>query len=146
MRLNLLLVFFLFFSVSASHASADSLLSLLENSKGEKRAEILLELCKKFRAKDTDKALYYCDEATKIYAAAEDKLKELALSYHNTGIVFYMKGEYNTAITYFKKSFVIRDSIGEVDEAANSLNNLGVMHRNLGQLETALKCQVSPHC
>ncbi|MDQ3192609.1 MAG: tetratricopeptide repeat protein [Bacteroidota bacterium] len=134
-----ILLFLIIASFNAIASDKDSLLTILNSSQGEKRAEILLELCKNYRGRDTDTALYYCNEATKIYKAISGKTSELANSYHNTGVVFYIKGEYNTAISYFLKAYEIRDSIGDIDGASNSLNNLGVMHRNLGQLETALK-------
>ncbi len=139
---NLLLVFLVFFFLTltnnAAFADIDSLLTVLNGSKGEKKAEVQLELCKQYKGKDTEKALEFCTIATRFYTESGNE-KALSECYHCTGNVYYVKGEYPKAIVFFKDALKIRNSIGDDEGAANSLNNLGVMHRKIGQLEMALE-------
>jgi len=49
------------------------------------------------------------------------------------------KGDYDTALSYYERAFVIDKEIGDKVGIKNSLNNIGLVHSNKGDHDTAME-------
>jgi tetratricopeptide (TPR) repeat protein len=55
------------------------------------------------------------------------------------GNVLYEKGEFDKTLKHWTKSLVLREEIGNFQDIAGSLNNLGLIYRTKGELDKALE-------
>lgn len=63
-----------------------------------------------------------------------------ASSYNNLGLVYYSKGDYNTALEYYCKALAIMEKNNQTKNpnTATILNNIGGIFDELGRYDTAL--------
>ncbi|MHA2362617.1 MAG: tetratricopeptide repeat protein [Candidatus Hodarchaeales archaeon] len=64
--------------------------------------------------------------------------KWIAQYYNIKGILFYYKGELDTALDFYKQSLTIRETLGNLQGISDSLNNIGNIYDLKGELDTAL--------
>ncbi|MFX0051564.1 MAG: tetratricopeptide repeat protein [Candidatus Hermodarchaeota archaeon] len=55
------------------------------------------------------------------------------------GNIYYQKGELDEVLKHWKQSLAIREDIGNLQDIAGSLNNLGIIYRTKGELTKALE-------
>jgi tetratricopeptide (TPR) repeat protein len=55
------------------------------------------------------------------------------------GNLYYASGDMDKALNHWKKSLAIRESIGNLQDIAGSLNNIGIIYRTQGELDKALE-------
>jgi len=95
-----------------------------------------------------EKALEYYEKSLKIQEKIGDK-KGIAYSFNNIGSVYDQQGKgeknnpqrsvlFKKALEYYIKGFKIREAIGDKPGIGTSLNNIGSIYYNLGELEKAL--------
>ena len=63
----------------------------------------------------------------------------VALFENVQGNIYYEKGEFDKTLKHWTNSLVIREEIGNFQDIAGSLNNLGLIYRTKGELEKALE-------
>jgi tetratricopeptide (TPR) repeat protein/predicted amidohydrolase len=63
----------------------------------------------------------------------------VALFENVQGNIYYQKGELDKALKHWKQSLAIREDIGDFQEIAGSLNNIGIIYRTKGELDKALE-------
>ncbi|MCT4623133.1 MAG: tetratricopeptide repeat protein, partial [Schleiferiaceae bacterium] len=64
--------------------------------------------------------------------------KAVANAYNFQGISFYLKGDYKTALNFYKQALEIRREIKDLKGIASSLNNVGTVYNILGDFNEAL--------
>jgi len=76
--------------------------------------------------------LQYYDKALKIYSNIAARLPKQSNSWYNIGIVYFMKKEYQNALSHFLKAI-------DMDENLDSYLYAGITYRILGDTVQALK-------
>jgi serine phosphatase RsbU (regulator of sigma subunit) len=76
------------------------------------------------RLAQTDSAIYYQEEALKLFTKLGDK-KQVAQSYHNIGTVYFGVAEYEKALKNYIEAIKIREDIKDTIGLAWSQNNVG---------------------
>ncbi|MFX0172714.1 MAG: tetratricopeptide repeat protein [Candidatus Hodarchaeota archaeon] len=63
----------------------------------------------------------------------------IALFENIQGNIYYQKGELDKTLKHWKQSLAIREEIGNLQDIAGSLNNIGLIYRTKGELNKALE-------
>ncbi|MFX1515429.1 MAG: tetratricopeptide repeat protein [Promethearchaeota archaeon] len=63
----------------------------------------------------------------------------VALFENVQGNIWYEKGEFDKTLEYWNRSLAIREEIGNFQDIAGSLNNIGLIYRTKGDLDKALE-------
>jgi tetratricopeptide (TPR) repeat protein len=92
----------------------------------------------KLRNNEPDKALEYF-EIVLDYSRKNGDLKQQALVLNNIGTTSYFKGDFDDAISFFKKSYAIREQLGQKKSGLDALNNIGIICLNQGRYREALE-------
>lgn len=112
-----------------------------ESGTGTTRARQTIEAFLKIKKEDLkilsllasiEMKLQYYDKALKIYSKIAARLPEQSDSWYNIGIVYFMKKEYQDALSHFLKAI-------DMDENLDSYLYAGVTYRILGDTNQALK-------
>ena len=134
----LILIFFSASQLSiARQTETDSLLRLLPVTKYDSaKVDILYRLsdiC------DDDKDIMkYASQALSL-AEKIGYRKGIADASNNIGYVYKNKGQWQTALDYYKRSLDIRKSINDQKGIAGSLNNIGLIEFRRGNTKTAIE-------
>ena len=118
--------------VRAEGNKKDSILALIKNNGKENSSSSLYSQLAKFYSQEnnSDSAVYYYEKA---YSLAEDSLSENAGEICNeTGMLYYRKGDFAKALTFFMKSLEIAKSNGNPSVIARRYGNIGVVYDFLG--------------
>jgi tetratricopeptide (TPR) repeat protein/predicted amidohydrolase len=91
-----------------------------------------------------DDALKYIKEGNFIIAALTDKERQagaswIALFENVQGNYYYASGDMDKTLKHWKQSLTIREDIGNLQDIAGSLNNIGLLYRNKSELDKALE-------
>lgn len=62
----------------------------------------------------------------------------MASCYNNIGIVYMMKAEYDTGMTYWGNSLKIKLALGDSIGASTTMNNMAMYYRDIGETKKAL--------
>ena len=117
----------------------DSIKSIIEVSeKDTNQVNSLLELAALYQKIDLDSAAVVTQNALKI-ARVLAFHKGTAKAYRQTGIIFYMKGDYDKAIDNFSLSLKAWKKQGDPKGIARAYMNIGIIQKNLGQYDKALE-------
>lgn len=111
---------------------------VLKGQKDTNRVLTLDQLIWELKYSSADSALMFAKEAY----ALSDKLnypKGKALALHKLGIMYWIKGELDTAIDTTKSAMAMFKSMGNTKKYLSCLNNLAAIYRPKGQYEKALK-------
>ncbi|MEH1775115.1 tetratricopeptide repeat protein [Nostoc sp.] len=85
---------------------------------------------------EVDRALNYYQQALNLCPAEDEQ--ELALIYHDFGILKASKGEVDEAIALYNQSLEITERIGNVQGKAATLHQLGILYANRGEVDQAI--------
>ncbi len=116
---------------------ADSLFSELQKApESDKKVDILNELAWIYRNTNPKRAFGYANEGLDL--ASKLKYKEgKATSYNRLGVAEKNNGNYQSALMYYELALKLRIESGDRAAVANTLLNIGNIHRRLGELERA---------
>lgn len=64
--------------------------------------------------------------------------KALSLGLNSLGIIFYDKGDFEKAVSYYSRSLKIRGEIGDKKGIAATLNNIGIVYQDKGDNAKAI--------
>ncbi len=116
----------------------DSLQTALSSARGEKKIQVLIDLCWEYRLTNADSARKYGLEGLELARKNNLQLLE-ADALHNIGITLEAQGNYREALTYELQALQIRKKIGDDFKTANTLNNLGIIFDEMGNPKRALE-------
>jgi adenylate cyclase len=139
-RLTFLLMM-LFFRLLAlgQDIQIDSLKNVLsQNSQDSNGVKTLIELAKKLRGAEPDKALEYSKQALAL-AEKIEYVKGRALGNKWIGLYYFDKAQFVNASDYWKKSLEYYQQLKDDDGISNMLNNLGSIYYNNGNNAKALE-------
>ncbi|MHA2252457.1 MAG: tetratricopeptide repeat protein [Candidatus Kariarchaeaceae archaeon] len=63
----------------------------------------------------------------------------IALFENIQGNIYYQKGEFDKTLECWQRSLAIREDIGNLQDIAGSINNIGLIYRTKGELDKALE-------
>ncbi|MDW3191071.1 MAG: tetratricopeptide repeat protein [Cytophagales bacterium] len=140
-RIVKLILFIIFFACQywPSHGqSLDSLKTLLTQSSGTARIELLHTLSRNLRWSQPDESLKYATEALKL-AELQQNTPLQATSYRLIGGAHYYLGNYESSLLYSERSLNIAESIGDTSLMITNLNSLGIDNYDLGNYEASMQ-------
>lgn len=88
-------------------------------------------------ANKTDDAKDYFMKSLEIRKKIKDSIG-MASCYNNIGIVYMMKAEYDTGMTYWGNSLKIKLALGDSIGASTTMNNMAMYYRDIGETKKAL--------
>ncbi len=108
------------------------------------KAEIRLWRCSLYRTKgETDRALSQCEieinALDKMKFAEKDKKRLKARGLTSMGLSSWVKGDFEKAIEYYKKSLAIYQELGYKRGLSTNLNNLGLVYMDRGEYDMAME-------
>jgi len=86
-------------------------------------------------------------KAAQMYVKASETAKEgsnLALAFNEAGYCYYLAGQYDQAITYYKEALAIDKRLGRERGVAAILNNMGLVYSAWGQYDQAITYYLKP--
>lgn len=116
----------------------DSLKTLLQESTGEQRVEVLLELSDQIRRISIDSAITYASESVEISNRIEDESLK-AQSLNNLGWLLTDAGKYPEALKHLLQAKTIFEQIGDLHKEALVLQNLGKLYRSQSDYSRTLE-------
>ncbi|MBN4049707.1 tetratricopeptide repeat-containing sensor histidine kinase, partial [Bacteroidales bacterium AH-315-N07] len=135
-------IFALLFVVNVSgqnQAEIDSLENLLQNSKNDTNAVLLLhKLAWQLKTNNPPKALLYAEQQLRLSKKLNFE-RGKATAYNDIGIINDIQGNFSKALESHLKSLKINEKTGDKKGIAVSYNNIGIFHWNKGNYSYALK-------
>lgn len=137
MKSILLLVFFLQLSwFSWAQSRMDSLAQLLKTEKGTEKIDVLNTLASLSLDTSYLRTIEYAGQARELARETGDKYRE-ALALKFIGLGYDADCKYDSAISYFKQSLAIQDSLKTQSEILVLLNLLGTTSKNKSDYKSA---------
>jgi len=97
----------------------------------------LINLSVKFRQSDLALSQAYAEKAF-LLAEKEKSQNDKATACNELGVLFYQKGEYLTAVSWYKQAADIDNRTGNKKDLAMRLNNIGQAYSAMGNFSLAL--------
>ncbi len=136
-----LFIVYTFFCISAlaQVSPIDSLKNVINTSKNDSnKVNSYLELAQQYLRVNQDTSIIYANNAIEL-GKEINFYKGVANSYRQIAIVYYIKGEYDKAISNFKQSLKTWKEAGDVSGVGRAHNNIGIIYFNIGQYDKALE-------
>lgn len=135
-----ILFFCLFVSptIHAQNVQLDSLRSLLSNSKGEERVDLLVELSFLLREINQAEAMEFAVEAEKLAIEIQDLPGE-SKAKENISWVYYRTGYWQKAFEYAEDAYQLSLEAGDELGAARVLNNMGALYYEQQNFRMAIR-------
>jgi two-component system, NarL family, sensor kinase len=142
LRLPLLSVVFLW-SMATAQAQDAALDSMLQHYRSGKHSPKLLnDLCWSYVFNDPDSAIFFGKKALALSRRLKNVGNE-ATAFNRMGVAFDVKHMPDSALLYYHQAVALsKGTGGERATLASALNNIGLIHWNLGELERAVEFYV----
>ena len=138
---NLILLLFISsgFSVKSQQTVIDSLKLVIESSRDDKKKiRFYLPLLKKLTTKNFDEAIEAAQGGISLAAKLKDS-GTLGSLQNEMGNAYYLKGNYDSAASYYYKALELLKRTGTPATVAAALNNLGRLYRKTRDLGRSLQ-------
>ncbi len=133
-----LLVLLLSFTLKGQDPVIDSLKSVLKNNIADSvRVNTLIELAGNYYRSDPQEALKIATQAKELADKIEYK-NGLALAHKALGMAYYFQNDWVDALVEWEFALDVFRSVNDLNGESNMLNNLGAVHFNGGDSESAL--------
>ncbi|MCK9204738.1 MAG: sensor histidine kinase [Bacteroidales bacterium] len=116
----------------------DSLLNLLNTSKGEKKVDVLNDICWSYVFTDTRKARDYGNAALSM-AITINYTRGKSIANNRIGVTYDILSKYDSALIYYHKALVFSKETNDPKLIASNLSNIGLAHWHIGNNNDALK-------
>lgn len=100
--------------------------------------ELMLQLSKLYRGSDPQQSMYYATSGEKRAISIGDK-KGWGGALSCKGVLYWYKGEYDTALFYFEQSLKLRNQIQDLPGISESHNGIGTIYYQQGNYPLSLK-------
>ena len=120
-----------------NQSELDSLMTLLPNTEGAKRIEVLNDLPRLLVHDKPEDALAYTKEAMTLSKATKNE-KQIAYSHFNFGRYYFYQGELDSSMYHHRIAMDMRRGMDDPLELARSLNGIGAVFDASGELDSAL--------
>jgi len=142
MKKYFLILFFFTSFLTLSHrvswAEQDSLLTVLNEQKGEDRMKTLSMLVKEYMNNSVEDVIIYANELLMLSEeSGELKYMDFASSY--LGEAYFYLDNIDKSIEYFEKFLEINILQEDVDGIGTAYNNLGIVYRYIEKYETSIQ-------
>lgn len=140
MKSKPLLVFcyFLLFPCLVSAQKIDSLKTVLDTARAERKVKTFNELFRANLQSDPVEALGYARAALNLATEIDDK-KGMAAAYNNLGVVYRNQGALDKALEYYLISLRIYDSLKNKEGIATTKNNISTIYAIKKEYGQAIK-------
>lgn len=132
------LLYFICLSILLPAQKTDSLLSVLDTARNERKVKTLNELFRANIQSDPVKALGYTREALNQATIIDDK-KGMAASYNNLGVAYKNQGVLDKALQYYINSLTLYEELGNKEGIATTKNNIATIFSLKGDFDEARK-------
>src|SRR5688572_33289220 len=116
----------------SSAQKIDSLQTVLDTAKNDRKVKTLNELFRANLESDPVKALSYAREALHLATEINDR-KGMAASYNNLGIVYRNQGAFDKALEYYIISLKIYETLQNKEGIATTKNNISTIYSKIGR-------------
>jgi len=116
----------------------DSLVRLMEKSKGINKIRLLNELSDAVLRQSPDQSIIFARQAFEL-ASQENRENEKAVALNNLGKACYIKGDYARAENYYLEAVAVAEAVGDILNSSKCFNNLGVLYRSQGNFDKAIE-------
>ena len=131
------------FSLHAQKMSVDSLLNVTRTAKVDSvRVNAFISLSLEYRKKGKLDSAMLMAENARVLAERTDFRRGVGRSVYYKGVVHMIRGEYDTALSYFRVASDTFQSIGDLSNYANIQIATGGVYTLLGDQETAIDYQL----
>ncbi len=137
LRAFFLLLSLFLIRASALASEADSLRSLLDESRDQERLNVLQQLSNHYARTDPHQSLHYDSLSLEVARELGDLLVQSNIL-NNMGLSFYAMSDYAHAIDLVSRSLLLKEEIGDTVEIVRTLNNLGALYQMIGDLDASL--------
>lgn len=127
-----------FLCIASYGQSTDSLLTVLEESQGAERIEVLHDLIIKVWLNYPDQAMGYGEEALNLSREFGDST-DISKSLRLIAGVYYYRGDYDESLDYNIRALNIATALEDSSLMNNGYNNIGLLYYELGSYQTALE-------
>jgi tetratricopeptide (TPR) repeat protein len=130
-----ILLFCQLLSLSSLAQTSDSLLSVLDTVRGDRKVKTLNELFRANLQSDPVKALTYSREALSLARDIGDK-KGMAASYNNLGVAYRNQGGLDNALEYYMMALNLYQELDNkegIGTLKNNISNIYSMKKDYGQ-------------
>ena len=134
-----ILVLLLFFGtlIGQSQNPVDSLIQVADKSTVDTvKSQVYNEIANALKGRDNKQAMFYAEQSL-LFGEKSDFLKGIANVYKTIGIIYYFKGELDSAFLSFDKSLKKFEELGDKKGVAASYVNIGILKRNVGEINEA---------
>lgn len=134
-----ILVLLLFFGplLGQSQNPVDSLIQVADKSTVDTvKSQVYNEIANALKGRDNKQAMFYAEKSL-LFGEKSDFLKGIANVYKTIGIIYYFKGELDSAFLSFDKSLKKFEELGDKKGVAASYVNIGILKRNVGEINEA---------
>jgi signal transduction histidine kinase len=141
MKKNLILIFFLVFSINLfanETPVVDSLFKKLINIEDSLKAGILCELSWELRNSEPEKSIDYGQEAIK-FAEKYNNYEELVKAHSFIGVSYRILGNYSEAMDYFFKGLELAKKHYQTEQEGYAYVNIGNLHIYQGYYYNAIE-------
>lgn len=133
-----LIVILLLFASSVQSQNLQELEQKLSNTQGKEKAELLLQISRKYLNNNNDKALEAANEALKIidkeklHPLKSEALELIAYSY-------YYKKDYSNSVSYFEKELKLIEKTADLERLGKIYYNIASMYQLLDKENRAIE-------
>ena len=129
---------FLFSLHAQNRRRIDSLLSLLSACRTDTtRVDLCNNICFEFQKINPDSALLFVNRALDLGKKIGFQ-KGIGAAIHNSGNIFYFKGEFSKALGFYQDALALREKIGDKKDIARTTGTIGNVHFSQGNYDKAL--------
>jgi tetratricopeptide (TPR) repeat protein len=135
--LTQIIILLSFVSLGQELSPADSIKQKIDRSDNASvQIELLVELGYYYSENEIDSLFGYAHKLINL-ARSEDQPCNEAIGYHYKGNYFSAKGEYDDALSFYKKSMTLRERHCDIEKVASSAAQIGNVNARIGNYDEA---------
>ncbi len=115
----------------------DSLKQVVEKTQIDTvKVQIYNDIANALKGRDNKQAMFYAEKSL-LLGKKSEYLKGVANVYKTIGIIYFFKGELDSAFTSFDRSLKTFEKLGDKKGVAASYVNIGILKKNIGEIKEA---------
>ncbi len=135
--LTQIIILLSFFGLGQELSPADSIKQKIDRSDNASvQIELLVELGYYYSENEIDSLFGYAHKLINLARSGDQPCNE-AIGYHYKGNYFSAKGEYDDALSFYKKSMTLRERHCDIEKVASSAAQIGNVNARIGNYDEA---------